>query len=397
LTWRAGTSSLLLLVLSAASAPQDVAAQVITDPTMQPQGFGLTKDDFEVTFWRDRNESLTRNEAELFFNRAHCECETQVLIRIVLKPTGRTKVAMASATTTPVRVLAGFECSNSNIEVRRACEPPLGGTSDVSSLVNNPLWIETNVRRLFSAKRAEATIDEASVCERETQPSIWLSLESPSKAPEIVDTGAAVPGDGLEPVPPMDLRVTSGHEALEVKWRAPETVTDLEGFIVFCSRGENLAVFPGAFEPTYSTTAVLCGTPAAAAPAAGALGLAAGAADTGEPGPAPPQLRTLVPEFACSDLLTKTETSHRLRTLQNGIPYLVGVASVDKHGNASTLDLVVLQTPIPTRDFYRGYRAEGGAAEGGFCSLARGRGQARATDLLWLLAPLALAWRRRRR
>ena len=57
------------------------------------------------------------------------------------------------------------------------------------------------------------------------------------------------------------------------------------------------------------------------------------------------------------------------------------------------------QQPIPTVDFYRDYRADGGAAEGGFCAVAAAPADARAAG--WrpalLAAGLALVARRRRR
>jgi hypothetical protein len=59
---------------------------------------------------------------------------------------------------------------------------------------------------------------------------------------------------------------------------------------------------------------------------------------------------------------------------------------------------VVLQTPIPTRDFYNSYRKEGGTAEGGFCAVASAGGRPAPWLAAALLAPLlALLLRRTRR
>jgi hypothetical protein len=166
--------------------------------------------------------------------------------------------------------------------------------------------------------------------------------------------------------------------------------------VVFCSRGGDHAVFePGAFTPDITTAAGLTAAgqcnPTATTPLITGATFASAEDANGEPGIAPAALHDLRPDFACSELIT-TKTSARISTLQNGIPYLVGVAGVDKAGNASPIELAVLQRPIPTRDFYRGYRMAGGEAEGGFCAL-RGRGQragVRASDLLVIGLPLAV-------
>jgi len=51
--------------------------------------------------------------------------------------------------------------------------------------------------------------------------------------------------------------------------------------------------------------------------------------------PAPSSFQNLDPNELCSDLLPTTQSSARIGILQNGIPYTVGVASVDTSGNAS--------------------------------------------------------------
>ncbi len=101
--------------------------------------------------------------------------------------------------------------------------------------------------------------------------------------------------------------------------------------------------------------------------------------------------------YACTDMLT-TQTSERLFRLQNHITYLVGIASVDDRGNISDITEAIAQQPIPTVDFYRDYRADGGSAEGGFCAVAAPGGRAGGWLVVGVLAAgLALVARRRRR
>jgi MYXO-CTERM domain-containing protein len=82
----------------------------------------------------------------------------------------------------------------------------------------------------------------------------------------------------------------------------------------------------------------------------------------------------------------------RIEGLQNGIPYAVSIVAIDKLGNPSIVSEALLAQPVPTRDFYSGYRAAGGDSEGG-CSVG-GRGSAGAA---LGLAGLALLLVRRRK
>jgi hypothetical protein len=110
---------------------------------------------------------------------------------------------------------------------------------------------------------------------------------------------------------------------------------------------------------------------------------------------APEEFRALDSRFLCSELLTSSN-EWRIKILQNGIPYVVGVASVDTHGNASPIETALVQSPIATRDFFRGYREAGGEAEGGYCRYGEGgRAGGWATLALAGLA-VTLAARRRR-
>ena len=88
---------------------------------------------------------------------------------------------------------------------------------------------------------------------------------------------------------------------------------------------------------------------------------------------APPAFEDLNPNYLCSGLLPTTQDSIRIGGLQNGVPYQVGVASVDTHGNASPIQSAFVQRPVPTVDFYQAYRQAGGQSPGGYCSLG-GRG-----------------------
>jgi MYXO-CTERM domain-containing protein len=135
-----------------------------------------------------------------------------------------------------------------------------------------------------------------------------------------------------------------------VSWSPLSTVVwpDLAGYLVFCTRGDDLQVFnPSYHNNQYVTGQILCQASAPVAPAASAPSSAAGITTAIEVG-APSMFQNLDPNYLCSGLLPPTQTSLRLGTLQNGILYTVGVAAVDNSGNASPIPSGFIQTPIAT-------------------------------------------------
>ena len=100
----------------------------------------------------------------------------------------------------------------------------------------------------------------------------------------------------------------------------------------------------------------------------------------------------LNPNYLCSGLLPASSTSHRITGLQNGIPYGIGIAAVDKYGNIGAISDVVYNLPSA---------AAGGsdsATFGGGCSFdVRGRHDRTETVASLWLAVLTLAFLRRRR
>jgi MYXO-CTERM domain-containing protein len=387
---------LLASVLLAGAA----RAQVDPDPTggtgTGTSPTGLTKADFDIRLMRkdgDRWVDLVGIDAEMFFNRARCQCDDPLRVQVRLLPAALAKVRTGTRAALKLRagdqtcVCTGNACANFNCS-------ELGDERDLASLVNGGLTFDTTVQKVFQAGRSSSATGSA--CNRDQMQNLWLWMDSDDADTdtELTDVGMTIRLDGLPPATPGGLRVTPGNEALEVAWDPLPYLDDLQGYIVFCSRGGDLSVFPGTYKPKYSSPEVLC-----PGSTTGAL-TDSSDADDAEPspgmrGPPPPRLAALDPMFACSEMITG-RARQRLYQLQNGANYAIGVTSVDKAGNASAIEEVVLQTPIPTRDFYRTYREAGGSAEGGFCSVAPRPGGGSP----WLAlagALLAVAVRRRRR
>lgn len=366
-------------------------------------GSTFAASDFLIRLQRPRGEGwadLTENDAAFYFNRARCECATR--LRIIIEPTAAGISKLSALTEGYVELQVGPSgclAMDSATRTAAACEV-LGGQIDLTSLARASAAIETTVAVLFDPKK-HGTINGQPACTSDTNQKLWLYLNADGDdTPDLTgDSGPtrAVDLDGRAPAAPVLTSAVGGNEALEVSWQSLTGVPDLAGYLVFCARGGQYAVFkPSGYDGQYHSRQSLCGAGAGAA----ALGFAAAtyATDEGAPVVPPAALRDLDPAFLCSELLP-SQSSKRVAILENGVPYVVGVAAVDTHGNASPIEAALLQTPIPTRDFYRGYRAEGGMAEGGYCALGghpwRGGAPPAWPALAIAGGVLAGAWRRR--
>ena len=358
---------------------------------------------------------LQKPMAETFFNRGRCECREPIKVRVDLTATGVPKVRGLQRGT--VSVIAGTaECVDAQTSVRTGAEAAGKckklGNAQIPNLATAPLEIVTDVASIFAGGPSGGG------CTAEGPQYFWLFVDTePNDTPDLAGSGAPnlnIQLDGAAPPAPELTEVRGGNEALTVRWKAPvNSPGDFESYAVFCARGGQLPVFPNRFRAYHSSVAA-CG--ATVGPADGGAPADAGTARDGGTASAPAPVLTIAqqemidpmgrvvalpdgivdldPKFLCADRTRGTEA--RISILENGIPYVVGVASVDKHGNASQIVQGRLQVPIPTTDFYRGYRAVGGAADGG-CAYGGGRVAGAGAGGALLITVVALAIRRRRR
>jgi hypothetical protein len=108
----------------------------------------------------------------------------------------------------------------------------------------------------------------------------------------------------------------------------------------------------------------------------------------------------LDPKYLCSGIIPSTSTNYRIVGLQNGIPYGVGVAAVDRFGNIGAISDIVYGTPIAgTTDGGAGSTDAGTPAVlAGGCSIdvRRKHDRSETAGILWLaVAALAFALRGR--
>jgi MYXO-CTERM domain-containing protein len=225
------------------------------------------------------------------------------------------------------------------------CPDLLAEQAGLSVFTKDAGWaVETTVSRLFPAQNLG--------CAETLFKTIWLWIDSAGAGhPDSSITGANAPNlviglDGTPPPAPDTIVVEGADQSLRASWSDVSANTpDLAGYLVFCMRGDLQVFNPSFYNYQYMTGLTTCdfGAPMASGP--DPMGSIAGNTTAVEID-APREFQNLDPNFLCSGRLTPAETSFRLRTLQDGIPYTVGIAAVDLNGNVSPIRKAFVQSPI---------------------------------------------------
>jgi MYXO-CTERM domain-containing protein len=446
----------LWLVLAALLVARQGAAQTTTTTTTPTtpttNKLGVTKSDFNPFRFQYRDDQgnwvdMNKTTFETYFNRGNCECNRPVRVIITLVASSRNKLKVTAASRMQLRIGDSTCVCQDNTTCKDSLCKLIGNPLPLTDLVNGNASFEITVKDVFAGGQPAAT---ATSCERSSGQGVylWMDGDDPDQFSDVQDVSEALNVDGVGPEGPMGMQVTSGSGALVVSWILPSAVTDEQGYQVLCGRGNEtntdvMPVFNSAQKtvfqarytsatcaPTKTTTTTTTtttmsaqtsgtdvdagATDAGADDAAADGGASAGAGATQDaaatasdatlppdaPGPKtiygfpPAKLAELNPLYACSNLLT-AQDSVRIKGLENGIPYAVALVRIDKLGNPSPITQAALARPTATRDFYTGYRAAGGQADGG-CSVTGARG----AHAGWALGAGALAGllaRRRRR
>lgn len=320
-----------------------------------------------------RGIPLKATDAERFFNRANCECNQPIQVVIELSPSGKAKAA--TVTSGEIRLFAAdIACVATTIPARppqAECDKGrLGDATFVSLARQGRIAITTTADKFFAL--AAGTASDFCAVEREQFLVLWVDRGMDGN-PDLSDPPVkSIQLRGKLPPIPREVRVTGGNESLEVRWKAPEDFPELDGFAVFCARGGQFAPFnPSHYESEdYETKETVCGIGAATSQPVITFQTSSDS-DDGQLVSAPDPLRRRDSAFVCADRLSSSTTSVRITGLENGVPYAVAVAAVDKRRNIGAIEDAIVQKPISTRDFYLGYRDAGGSAEGGYCAIGR--------------------------
>jgi hypothetical protein len=385
-------------------------------------GGNLSTSDFFIGVQKMEGVNLSDVDKARFLNHASCQCKRDVWIKTILASATSAANAQLLPGTDTVTVDIGFACDNTLY--RPSCLQ-LGSLS-LSQFRLTGLTVRTTVDVLAKSYGATVTTvgtvtgsggdtgsggstgsggttgteattatDPCAVGDAFSQ-TVYIFVE---RSPGMYDGSGqlAVVIDGTPPPAPSPVTVTAANEALIVDWTSVNnnnSVPDLQGYQIFCSRADQYQVFK---DGTFSTSVDSCPNTDAVYPTtnpdAGTSPTAIFPTDLD-----PMALMNGNTHYLCSDFLSTSTTSHRVQILQNGIQYGVAVASVDTHGNASlAFPVPAYAAPVPTLDFYHQYRnadPQGGATGG--CSVS---GHATGSDTLSCLAALAVvlgALRKRR-
>jgi hypothetical protein len=343
-------------------------------------------EDFFIGVQHEQGANLSDFDIARFFNKANCDCDTQVFVYVALTNSGFAKRTSVDRTGN-IEFWVGTDCANTSLRDQRCL---LLNSQTMAAYVNaGRNTIPTTARVLSTYTGGGGTIDDAGAITNFTpNPTCTLPLESFDQTlwvlsnvngtPVVLDS-RAVHIDLTPPPPPDPLftEVEGGEQALTITWQGVDSavITDLLGYQVLCNRGGDLQVFSdGAFKPGYLTC------PATSS----GMGV-----------------QGLDPLYICSPLLAATARSYRIKILQNDITYGAAVVSIDINGNASVPD-ILYGTATKTKSFYDVYRNDDpdhpGGATGGYCALGSGTtSRAALTSLAAAIAIAGMVLLRRRR
>ncbi|MGK3991549.1 hypothetical protein WME99_51340 [Sorangium sp. So ce136] len=276
-----------------------------------------------------------------------------------------------------------------------------GGCTQIEarSDLDTTLTFRVPVEKIASALRAPDCEDPGP--STSARPVSIYFLRQESFQDDVTESDSAVWTDTrmdlLGPRPPSDVKVGSGDTRLIVEYSLASD-DDTFGHYFYCD--SNIVSSPGG--------AAGGGSGAGGGDGAGGGGGAGGAGDGGDDGGEGDSScgsSVLVPgEIPDASLVpcgrVGRASAGEASGLENGIPYVVGVAAYDNIGNPGVMSQLACGVPVDVDSFFELYREAGGQAGGGFCSVAGPVGAGR-----WLSVPLGAMvagaalgmWRRTRR
>jgi hypothetical protein len=212
------------------------------------------------------------------------------------------------------------------------------------------------------------------------------------------------------PPPPSGVSAGVGEGQLFVHWTASGNA-DLVGYTIYCAQAVPAPDAGSAAAGAAGSSAVGGSTGTTGGDPGAGGGDTGGSADTGGASGAGGSggQRVIDPNCYAPDLVPgqvptglnpcgtgngSTQSEGTAKGLQNDQPYAVAVAGYDLVGNVGPLSTLACATPQLVDDFFDRYRAAGGQAGGGFCSIQRYASPW--TVLILVGAWLGYALRRRR-
>ena len=314
------------------------------------------------------------------FNRADCIGNEPFSINLPVDGTGLPSLQ--------IEVWAGTGCQDStnrqagSAQCRRVTTPVQAQTPTTPL----ELWLRDIVApdsTSVPGMRDETICSEAqTVGGKQALPLHFLLLDSNGQEPMGVSHGLwEIEYDLVGPHQPTAVSAGIGERALVVSWDEPDDSGVLITGYKLCWEQVGTGVGPGD-----AGTEGGAGGETSDGPDAGPGGCTSATLIPGDPPP--------LGHPSCREV-QGAATNAEAAPLENGVTYAVAVAAVDDFDNDGDLSEIVCGTPEPVTGFFEAYRAAGGGAGGGFCSL--GARPARTAGIGVLLLALGLAFRRGRR
>lgn len=346
---------------------------------------------------------------------SHDDCERNVYIKVALTLTG-------SPLNAPVQVWAaqnGADCTQvANISgPQQVCWPVTAPQQPATSMSFNinAQDIVQYITAATGSKPTSYTPGNASGCDSFSQsgpvPVTLYFIPFVNGQPQAGSTPAsyAVSVALIGPAAPSNVIVGAGDTLIKVDW-TPASDANTQGFAVFCDPPpgkEGQATDASATSELDSSTVLVCDSTTedggfddagnylgditidggchyenqSTSPSTssgncqsseifsggGTVSSTDGEGGAVVTGATPPPAN--INDYACGNVGSPTSTEALVSGLKNGQKYVVGVAAYDVVGNVGPMSIPGCDSPTPVDDFWKDYKAAGGGAGGGFCSV----------------------------
>ena len=323
------------------------------------------------------------------------------------------------------------DCSDKNTRnapgtATQVCWPAVNGSVSKSQTLNLPIPIRdifsqygAGTKGPYAGPYGEDACHNSALPSGPTTINVWFLITSGDGSSQGTPGKFSLSVDVIGPAPPSSVSAGIAETALILNW-SPSGDVDTQGYTVYCDPPAAGAPAPDATPTSTTTTPQDAGTTLVCddggftdggfddatdsaipgEPIDGGCRLVANPTDSGgsssSGGPLPSSCPSTVllpsggtkstneagqtitvggvqkfvdPAYICGGAGSATSTSTNVTNLIDGVYYTVAVAGIDNYGNTGPLSDPGCNTPQAIIDFWQQYRAAGGLAGGGFCSV----------------------------
>ena len=328
---------------------------------------------------------LTETDLGRFFNSARCECARQRPAESTYR-IEYTWDGAAATTSQPLIPWSGVGCNGMPTTRDEQCTRH---SSFEAAEIVTLKKVDYPIFALVAAPGAMECPTDARVVNH------WLVTQNGDTwdANSQFKLDKDITADMKAPPLPAKLTLEPLEGGIVLSWDALPDATDVQYFQALCSKEDGSKAHDAATDTAkFQRPSDLCGAPNNYVVPNGVVTNPG----TGTPADVPAALMDLDPAFICGEA-SGSARSITLKGLENGTPYRVVLASIDKSRNLSAVAIDRAISPQQVTDFWEELTAEDGQLEGGFCVSQVGRRGDVGGALAIAAAALIAARRRRRR